>query len=303
MGDFVFLCVVNAYSVGRTKRQGLRMRQNKYRRYLLLIGIAAICNSILIGQIRERSALNELDMAVVKEETFRNHVLNEEMIMYMQKSDVPAKAAGIFMAEEISASCGLHKPYTTKKIQKAEHKWRQNPMFDEYMDVCDSIWRDLKYFPVPKSATDDSLTVSYGDSWMGERTFGGRRGHEGTDLMANENIPGLYPIISMTDGVVVNKGWLPKGGWRIGILSPSGGYYYYAHLSDYADIEEGDEIKAGELLGYMGDSGYGEEGTTGMFPVHLHVGIYIYPDGKEISINPYWIMRYLEKFKLEAAYS
>lgn len=303
MGDFVFLCVVNAYSVGRIKRQGSCMKQNKYRRYLLLIGITAICNTIFIGKIKEQSALNELNIAVVKEETFRNHVLNEELIAYMQKSGMPAKAAGIFLAEKISASCGLHAPYTTKKIQKAERKWRQNPVFDEYMDVCDSIWSDLKYFPVPKSSTDESLNVSYGDSWMSERTFGGKRGHEGTDLMASENVSGLYPIISMTDGVVVNKGWLPKGGWRIGILSESGGYYYYAHLSDYADIEEGDKIKAGELLGYMGDSGYGEEGTTGMFPVHLHVGIYIYSDGKEISINPYWIMRYLECFKLEAIYS
>lgn len=38
---------------------------------------------------------------------------------------------------------------------------------------------------------------------------------------------------------------------------------------------EGDQVRAGDLLGYMGDSGYGPEGTTGQFPVHLHVGIYM----------------------------
>ena len=46
----------------------------------------------------------------------------------------------------------------------------------------------------------------------------------------------------------------------------------------------------------MGDSGYGEEGKTGKFPVHLHVGIYKYDKGMEISVNPYYI---LQKCKLQ----
>ena len=54
-------------------------------------------------------------------------------------------------------------------------------------------------------------------------------------------------------------------------------------------------MKAGDFLGYMGDSGYSrEEGTTGNFPVHLHMGIYLYPDGREVSVNPYGVLRYAE---------
>lgn len=46
-------------------------------------------------------------------------------------------------------------------------------------------------------------------------------------------------------------------------------------------------MKAGDLLGYMGDTGYSTvEGTTGNFPVHLHLGIYLYPGGREISVVP-----------------
>ena len=38
----------------------------------------------------------------------------------------------------------------------------------------------------------------------------------------------------------------------------------------------------------MGDTGYGEEGTTGKFVVHLHVGIYVRDEyEREVSINPY----------------
>ena len=49
------------------------------------------------------------------------------------------------------------------------------------------------------------------------------------------------------------------------------------------------------MLGYMGDSGYGEEGTVGQFAVHLHFGIYIQTaDGQEVSVDPYWILKGLE---------
>ena len=62
-------------------------------------------------------------------------------------------------------------------------------------------------------------------------------------------------------------------------------------------------MNAGDVIGFMGDTGYGEEGTKGKFPVHLHVGIYVYPNGQEMSVNPYWVMRYLEQHKLKYSFS
>ena len=93
------------------------------------------------------------------------------------------------------------------------------------------------------------------------------------------------------------------GGYRVGIRSPKGVYFYYAHLDSYAEIEEGDPVKAGDLLGFMGDTGYSKkEGTMGMFPVHLHVGIYLIHDGEEISVNPYQPLKYLENRRIECVY-
>lgn len=153
-----------------------------------------------------------------------------------------------------------------------------------------AIFNDLSCMPV------DSADIVYENSWMFERNYGGTRGHEGTDLMPPENVPGYYRILSMTDGVVEKVGWLPKGGYRIGIRSPSGGYFYYAHLDSYSrEFAVGEEVAAGELLGFMGDTGYGEEGTRGKFDVHLHLGIYIRTENtEEISVNPYWVLKYLE---------
>lgn len=169
----------------------------------------------------------------------------------------------------------------------------------EYAEMEEAMWADVKYFPIPEFTADSTMTVSYVNSWMAERTYGGKRGHEGTDIMADRNERGLYPVISMTDGVVKKMGWLEQGGYRIGIESPSGAYFYYAHLDSYANLNKGDTVKAGDILGYMGDSGYGPEGTVGQFDVHLHLGIYIYPDGEETSINPYWILRYIENKKVK----
>ena len=140
---------------------------------------------------------------------------------------------------------------------------------------------------------------------MFERTFGGKRGHEGCDVMADINQRGIYPIISMTGGVVEKLGWLPQGGNRIGIRSENGGYFYYAHLYNYAEeLQVGDSVLAGEFLGFMGDSGYGvSEGTVGNFAVHLHIGIYV-PDenGEDISINPYPILQEHQEDILEYVY-
>lgn len=178
---------------------------------------------------------------------------------------------------------------------------------EEFLRLSDTyrmIFADLACFPIPESVSLKTPDVTYSDGWMEKRSFGGERSHEGCDLMGGGEPSGFYPVVSMTDGVVEQVGWLTKGGWRIGIRSPSGVYFYYAHLNRYArEWSRGDAVKAGELLGYMGDSGYGDEGTTGQFPVHLHLGIYIKTEHfEELSVNPYWILKYMEKFRTRAAY-
>jgi len=175
--------------------------------------------------------------------------------------------------------------------------------FAQFKDSYKSIFSNLSYFPVPKS-TAKRKWVEYVDSWGGTRTYGGERTHEGTDVMALENTRGIYPILSVTSGTIANIGWLEQGGYRIGILAENGAYLYYAHMASYApDIKEGGSVVAGQFLGYMGDTGYSVvEGTTGKFDVHLHFGIYLNETADEISINPYWILRYLENKTLYYSY-
>ncbi|MCI8299052.1 MAG: M23 family metallopeptidase [Lachnospiraceae bacterium] len=224
--------------------------------------------------------------------------LYEDMITYEEESDF--SRYDYLLAHVLTEK-------TEKKELDAYLKllYQYHPQNIRNMErVETAVWGDLSYFPIPLPQLENGMSTSFENSWMFERNFGGNRGHEGTDLMASVNERGRYPVLSMTDGVVEKVGWLKLGGYRIGIRSPHGGYFYYAHLNDYArDFQEGDEIKAGELLGFMGDSGYGPEGTTGQFAVHLHVGIYVEDETEgEISVNPYWVLKWLEQQRLYYQY-
>ncbi len=179
---------------------------------------------------------------------------------------------------------------------------RRRPVeFRKLKHAYEVVLGDLKFFPIPSSSREDFVDVVYEEGWLEPRTYGGKRRHEGCDIMGTQRPRGYYPVVSMSDGIIEKTGWLEQGGFRVGVRAPGGLYLYYAHLYGYSrEWKEGDTVKAGELLGFMGDTGYSAiEGTTGNFDVHLHVGLYLRTDHyEELSINPYWILRWLEKKRL-----
>lgn len=263
---------------------------------LLFLLFLLFVQSKLTGAMYERSLAEELQMDALETDAFRRMSISESDICQVQHmtgrinlsvGDVltilyTAKSAGHqIRLETMQEETLLHWNYFLKKYNtKGYHA---------FASAYGAIWNDLVCFPVAE------IGMTFENSWMFERNYGGKRGHEGTDIMPPENISGYYRVISMTDGVVEQIGWLPKGGYRIGIRSPSGGYFYYAHLESYSKTYQiGETVTAGEILGTMGDTGYGEEGTRGQFPVHLHLGIYIRTaEHEELSVNPYWILRFL----------
>lgn len=238
----------------------------------------------------ERSRASILDEKTCESAAFREQHLPTELYRQLRNQD--EGSGNIDWMENLTTTMLNGKFYPGRCSSDREPYLRYK--YKEYTDLCSfyqAVWKDVRYFPV---AADD---ISFEDGWMEERSFGGERVHEGCDLFGGCGAADFYPIISMTDGSVEAVGWLPLGGYRIGIRSPSGGYFYYAHLSSYErDWKEGDSIKAGEILGFMGDTGYGSEGTKGKFPVHLHLGIYIQtPYSREMSVNPYWVLKAVQK--------
>ncbi|MCH1974047.1 M23 family metallopeptidase [Muricomes sp. OA1] len=276
------------------------MKRKRLHNYILLNLLLAFFLAVGIHELLIQGGYARLNENTAAGDGFRRQSLNEEMLNYIQNTKDPGENLGLYWLETDFGTDPLKKTPDPELFSELKKRWAGRQGWEEYIAQCRGIWNDVKYFPVPAPTGKTEAGVSFVDSWMYERNYGGKRGHEGTDIMADKNERGLYPVVSMTDGVVRHKGWLEQGGWRLGIVAPGGAYFYYAHLDSYADIEEGDTVQAGDLLGYMGDTGYSKtEGTTGNFPVHLHVGIYLFHNDEEISVNPYWVLRYLEPHKIQ----
>lgn len=212
----------------------------------------------------------------------------------------------VYYQYDLSDESETNSDLFTKEIfeRTKEHIEKDSmPYYNKLVLAYKEILEDEDYFPVVDIINSDAY-VYYSDSFGGERTYGGERTHEGCDIMSSNNKRGYFPIISVCDGTVESIGWLELGGYRIGVRSENGAYFYYAHLFGYADgISQGDKVKAGQMIGYMGDTGYSlVEGTTGNFDVHLHFGIYINDNNEEISINPYWILKLYEDKKLQYSF-
>lgn len=249
----------------------------------------------LLGIIRERSRASILTEKIYESPAFREQKLPERLYREI-KEQVSLK----YGVDDMVTITMLNGRFAPKEISLDEEPYRKykSAEYERIRKCYGAIWKDLRYFPVAGEQ------FYYENTFLEPRSYGGERSHEGTDIFGKSDISGYYPVISMTDGIVEKIGWLPLGGYRIGVRSPGGGYFYYAHLSDYMEeFQVGDAVQAGDILGFMGNTGYGPPGTRGKFPVHLHLGIYIsVPGEEELSVNPYWVLKCMEKNKRKYTY-
>ena len=158
------------------------------------------------------------------------------------------------------------------------------------------------FLPIAKN-----YSFSHYDDFGNSRSYGFKRTHLGNDLMGSIGTP----IIAVESGVIENIGWNQYGGWRIGIRSfDTKRYYYYAHLRKnhpYAEeLEEGSTVKAGDVIGYLGMTGYStKENVNNINVPHLHFGMQLIFDESqvdspnEIWIDVYQIIEFLKKNRSE----
>lgn len=141
----------------------------------------------------------------------------------------------------------------------------------------------------------EGFWFSHYDDYGVSRSYGYKRRHLGNDLMGSIGAP----IIAVEGGTVEAIGWNRYGGWRIAVRSFDGKRsYYYAHLRRNRPYKEGLEIgssvKAGEVIGYLGMTGYSEEeNVNGMKVPHLHLGMQlIFNEVQKEGNNQIWIDMY-----------
>ena len=126
------------------------------------------------------------------------------------------------------------------------------------------------------------------DTFNESRT--GARRHEATDVLA----PRESPVIAVDAGPVKKLFLSVRGGLTVYQFDGSATYcYYYAHLDHYAKgLHEGQILKRGDLIGYVGTSGNARSDNS-----HLHFAIFKLGPEKEwwkgVPINPYPVLLHL----------
>ena len=96
---------------------------------------------------------------------------------------------------------------------------------------------------------------------------GNERHHEALDIMA----PKGTKVLAAADGKIVKLFTSKPGGLTIYQFDPTEKYaYYYAHLDRYADgLQEGAQVKRGDLIGYVGSTGNAAPNAP-----HLHFAVF-----------------------------
>lgn len=162
------------------------------------------------------------------------------------------------------------------------------------LDVGGRLIGEKKYGVRVFSPIANGFYYNHYDDFGASRSFGYKRVHLGHDLLGSTGTP----VIAVESGYVEACGWNAYGGWRIGIRSFDGKrYYYYAHLRKghpYNDIYEGKIVNAGEVIGYLGMTGYStKEDTNNIDTPHLHFGMQIIFDpSQKDGNNQIWIDMY-----------
>jgi murein DD-endopeptidase MepM/ murein hydrolase activator NlpD len=134
-------------------------------------------------------------------------------------------------------------------------------------------------FPVP-GVSRAAMSNGFGES-RGQRT------HHAVDILA----PRHSPVVAVADGSVARLWRSESGGISIHQFDRSGRYcYYYAHLQAYASgLAEGQNVKRGQVLGYVGTTGNAPPATP-----HLHFAIFLLTTpnrgcgGRPIDPYPLW---------------
>lgn len=180
-------------------------------------------------------------------------------------------------------------------------------MLQQSAQNTDTVWvtkYGLKaFFPLAKNFPYNDF-----DDFGVSRSYGFKRRHLGHDMMGQVGTP----IIAVESGYVEALGWNQYGGWRIGIRSfDKKRYYYYAHLRKnhpfQSNLKEGSAVQAGDVIGYMGRTGYSsKENTNNIEESHLHFGLELVFDESqkesdhEIWINCYELVKFLRRNQCEA---
>ncbi len=149
-------------------------------------------------------------------------------------------------------------------------------------------WRFVRADGAGSSSLALSMPVAGVDPRSVRGSFSEARGtaraHEAVDIPA----PRGTPVLAVADGIVRKLFTSVRGGLTLYEFDLEERYcYYYAHLDGYApSLREGQSLRKGELIGYVGSTG-----NAGKDSPHLHFAVTRLGPEKQwwggVAVDPY----------------
>lgn len=148
-----------------------------------------------------------------------------------------------------------------------EQRRSNSALQDRIVELDDNSVEDL-FVPILFGVALDDIAPNFGDP-----RGSGTRMHEGLDMLAARGTPAISP----TEAVVLRVGNGKSSGKYVSTANPGDETFVYMHL-DEIGVEVGDVLAAGDLVGFVGDTGNALGG-----PAHLHFEV---RDGRRAT-DPY----------------
>lgn len=115
-----------------------------------------------------------------------------------------------------------------------------------YDEVGESMQKAFMRYPVEFSRISSRYNPARFHPVLKRRTA-----HLGTDFAANKGTP----IKAASDGIIVNKGYTKGNGNYIKIKHNGTYTTGYLHMSKFARVKQGQRVKKGQIIGYVGKTG------------------------------------------------
>lgn len=256
----------------------------------------AAARTVLAGRVNGMYRAGQVDYVsvILGAESFEEMVTRLEFIHRINQADADAiqkvedlerrlnadrAALEQERAKKASALTSLKKE-RDKLLKRLNAKKAEYDKVKSQLDAARGKSSGSSYYPPgPNGMVFPVQGVNYySDTWGASRS-GGRRRHQGTDIMA----PRGTPCVAVLSGTVTSKN-SGLGGKVIWLTADNGWKFYYAHLDGWK-VKSG-RVKAGQLIGYVGSTGNAAGGSP-----HLHFEIH---PGGGAAVNPYPYLRRMQ---------
>lgn len=249
------------YERGETSYLDVLLGSGSFSDFLLRLDYVkqvSLFEKDLLGKISESITTIKEEKASI--ESKRAELNTARSAVQERKSEVDQKNAALAsIIGAINSDAAALEAAKKKAAQQeaALNEWIEKELSGENSSVDyqsgDWIW------PVARAS------YNYMSSGYGWRTLNGRREfHYAIDIAA----PRGTPVLATKSGKIKSAKWVTTGGgWQV-VIDHGGTYYsYYNHLNSRPIVSAGQTVSQGQVIGYVGDSGYA-------FGTHLDFKIY-----------------------------